>query len=49
MYNEIRWQRFKALLEGSKEMVTNRGFQMREGHIATYEQKMLGQSHVYLA
>ena len=29
--HEITWQRFKAALEGSKDMATNRGFSMRDG------------------
>ena len=37
--NEITWQRFKAALEGSKDMVTNRGL--------TYKQQKLGLSAYY--
>jgi len=40
--NEITWQRFKAALEGSKDMATKRGFRMRGGQMVTYEQKKLG-------
>ncbi|XP_078347123.1 uncharacterized protein LOC144632369 [Oculina patagonica] len=29
--NEIRWQGFKAALNGHKDMATNRGFRMKEG------------------
>ena len=42
--NDITWQRFKAALEGSKDMATNRGFRMRDGNIVTYEQEKLGLS-----
>jgi len=45
--NEIRWQRFKAALEGSKDMATNRGFRMRDGQMVTYEQQKLGLSAYY--
>jgi len=45
--NEITWQRFKAALEGSKDMATNRGFRMRDGQMVTYEQKNLGLSAYY--
>ena len=45
--NEITWQRFKAALEGSKDMATNRGFRMRDGRMVTYEQKRLGLSVFY--
>ena len=45
--NEITWQRFKAALEGSKDMPTNRGFRMRDGQMVTYEQKKLGLSAYY--
>jgi len=45
--NEITWQRFKAALEGRKDMATNRGFRMRDGKMVTYEQKKLGLSAYY--
>ena len=45
--NDITWQRFKAALEGSKDMATNRGFRMRDGNIVTYEQQKLGLSAYY--
>ena len=45
--NGITWQRFKAALEGSKDMATNRGFRMRDGKIVTYEQEKLGLSAYY--
>ena len=45
--NEINWYRFKAALEGNKDMATNRGFRMRGGKIVTYEQKKLGLSAYY--
>ena len=45
--NEINWQRFKAALEGNKDMATNRGFRMREGNMVTYEQEKLGLSAYY--
>ena len=44
--NEIPWQRFKAALEGSKDMATNRGSCMINGQIVTYKQK-LGLSAYY--
>ena len=45
--NEINWYRFKAALEGNKDMATNRGFRMRDGKIVTYEQEKLGLSAYY--
>ena len=45
--NDITWQRFKAALQGSKDMATNRGFRMRDGNIVTYEQEKLGLSAYY--
>ena len=45
--NAITWQRFKAALEGNKDMATNRGFRMRDGKIVTYEQEKLGLSAYY--
>jgi len=42
--NKITWQRFKAALEGSKDMATNRGFRMQGGQMVTYKQKKLGLS-----
>ena len=46
--NEITWQRFKAaLVEGKKDMATNRGFRMRDGRMVTYEQQKLGLSAYY--
>ena len=45
--NEITWQRFKAALEGSKDMVTNRGFRMRDERMVTYKQQKLGLSAYY--
>ena len=45
--NKITWQRFKAALEGSNDMATNRGFRMRDGQMVTYEQKKLGLSAYY--
>ena len=45
--NEINWYRFKAALNGSKDMATNRGFRMRDGNMVTYEQEKLGLSAYY--
>ncbi|KAL9959950.1 hypothetical protein ACROYT_G033329 [Oculina patagonica] len=45
--NEIRWQGFKAALNGHKDMATNRGFRMKEGKMVTYEQEKLGLSAYY--
>ena len=45
--NEINWQRFKAALNGNKDMATNRGFRMRDGNMVTYEQEKLGLSAYY--
>ena len=45
--NEINWQRFKAALNGSKDMATNRGFRMRDGEMSTYVQEKLGLSAYY--
>ena len=45
--NDITWHRFKAALEGNKDMATNRGFRMRDGKIVTYEQEKLGLSAYY--
>ena len=44
---EITWQCFKAALESSKDMATNRGFRMRDEQMVTYEQKKLGLSAYY--
>ena len=45
--NEITWQRFKAALEGSKDIATNRGFRMQDGQMVTYEQQKQGLSTYY--
>ena len=45
--NETTWQRFKAALEGRKDMATNTGFRMRDGRMVTYEQQKLGLSAYY--
>lgn len=45
--NETTWQCFKAALEGSKDMATNRGFKMRGGQMVIYEQQKLGSSTYY--
>jgi len=45
--NKITLQRFKAAMEGSKDMATNRGFRMRDGQMVTYEQQKLGLSAYY--
>ena len=45
--NTLQWERFKAALEGEKDMAVNRGFKMRDGRMITYEQKKLGLSAYY--
>ena len=40
--NNITWQRFKAVLNGSIDRAENRGFCMVNGRMATYEQSKLG-------
>jgi len=45
--NELAWGRFKKASEGSRDMVTNRGFRMRDGKMVTYEQQKLGLSAYY--
>jgi len=45
--NEITWRRFKAALEESKDMATNRGFRMNNGRVVTYVQQKLGLSAYY--
>ena len=45
--NEIIWERFKAALHGSQDMVTNRGFRMRDGRMMMYEQTKKGLSAYY--
>ena len=46
--NNITWQRFKAaLVEGKKDMATNRAFKIRDGQMVTYEQQKLGLSAYY--
>ena len=45
--NELRWERYERALEGSRDMVTNRGFLMRDGAMYTYEQRKLGLSAYY--
>ena len=45
--NAIRWERFKAALQGHQDMATNKGFRMREGRMVTYVQQKLGLSAFY--
>ena len=45
--NELRWERYERVLEGSRDMATNRGFRMRNGAMYTYEQRKLGLSAYY--
>jgi len=45
--NVISYERFVEALEGNKDMVTNRGFKLRDGWIVTYEQQKLGLSAYY--
>ena len=45
--NVITWQRFKAALEGYTDRAENRGFRMRGGRMATYQQCKLGLSAYY--
>ena len=45
--NNITWQRFKAVLNGSIDRAKNRGFRMVNGRMVTYEQHKLGLSAYY--
>ena len=45
--NGITWQRFKAALEGSKDLATSGGFRVIDGRMVTYEQQKLGLSAYY--
>ena len=45
--NAVGWERFKAALQGAKDMAQNRGFCMRYGKMMTYSQKKLGLSAYY--
>ena len=45
--NEMRRERFERALAGDRDMVTNRGFRMRDGAMYTYEQRKLGLSAYY--
>ena len=45
--NEMRRERFERALAGDRDVVTNRGFRMRDGAMYTYEQRKLGLSAYY--
>ena len=45
--NEMRAERFERALAGDRDIVTNRGFRMRDGAMYTYEQRKLGLSAYY--
>ena len=45
--NELRWERFRAVLEGGIDYATNHGFRMHKGSMMTYEQRKLGLSAYY--
>ena len=45
--NDMRAERFERALAGDRDMVTNRGFRMRDGSMYTYEQRKLGLSAYY--
>ena len=45
--NEMRAERFERALAGARDVVTNRGFRMRDGAMYTYEQRKLGLSAYY--
>ena len=45
--NEMRAERFERALAGDRDVVTNRGFRMRDGAMYTYEQRKLGLSAYY--
>ena len=45
--NDMRAERFERALAGDRDMVTNRGFRMRDGAMYTYEQRKLGLSAYY--
>ena len=45
--NDITWYRFKAALEGSKDLATNIGFRMKDGRMVIYERQKLGLSSYY--
>ena len=41
-HNDITWQRFKAALEGKKDMATNLGFRQEIFEIVSYKQQSSG-------
>ena len=45
--NDMRAERFERALAGDRDVVTNRGFRMRDGAMYTYEQRKLGLSAYY--
>ena len=45
--NAVTWGRFKAALEGVKDMATSKGFHMVDGRMMTYKQQKLGLSAYY--
>ena len=46
-HNELLWRKYERALDGYKDMVTNRGFRMKDGAMYTYEQHKLGLSAYY--
>ena len=45
--NKMSWERYKNVLFGALDKVTNVGFRKKENHIVTYEQTKLGLSAYY--
>ena len=45
--NRLTWGRYKAALNGNKDLATNMGLRMRDGRMMTYEQQKLGLSAYY--
>ena len=45
--NELPWKRYKMVLDGHKDMATNRGLRRHQGAMYTYEQRKLSLSAYY--
>ena len=45
--NELTWRHCKAALAGVKDMATNRGLQIHDGSMYTYQQRKLDLSAYY--
>ena len=46
-WNENIWKRYEMVLNGYKDMATNKGLRMKDGAMYTYKQHKLGLSAYY--